>query len=134
MDFNNVEKYIREGGNPEEIAQAFADQLNTVLQHIEAEEAVGTKATEVIHVWKDFVKAYFHVNPIPENSKVEDFFMSEGDPQKLLETFVQVVPMFVKYGSVLENLATSTEKILNTKVDKNAFSDTMENFFRKFNI
>lgn len=134
MDFNNVEKYIRDGGNPEEIAQAFADQLNAVLQHIEAEEAVGKKATEVTKVWKDFVEAYFHVNSLPDKMTIEQFYMTEKDVTALLENFVQLTPLIVKYGSALENFANSVQKVVDTKTDKNAFSETMENFFRKLNI
>ena len=134
MDFNNVEKYIRDGGNPEEIAQAFADQLNAVLQRIEAEEAVGKKATEVTEVWKDFVEAYFHVNPLPEKTTIEQFYMTEKDVTALLENFVHLTPLIVKYGSALENFANSVQKVVDTKTDKNTFSETMENFFRKLNI
>lgn len=134
MDFNNVEKYIRDGGSPEEIAQAFADQLNAVLSRIEDEKAVVTKSQEVAENWKSFVTAYFHVHPFPEGVKVEDFFLSSDDVVKLLETFVEIVPMFVKYGSVIENFATGAEKILDTKINKNSFTETMENFFNKLNI
>lgn len=134
MDFNKVEEFLRSGGSAEEIAQAFADKLNAVLTRIEEEKAVGEKSHKVTEIWNDFVDAYFAVNTLPENTANKDFYLTDEDIMKLIETFVQIVPMIVKYGSAIENFTTSAEKVLNTKIDKNAFSETMDNFFRKLNI
>ena len=101
---------------------------------IEEEKAVGEKSHKVAEIWNDFVDAYFAVNTLPENTANKDFYLTDEDIMKLIETFVQIVPMIVKYGSAIENFTTSAEKVLNTKIDKNAFSETMDNFFRKLNI
>lgn len=134
MDFNKVEEFLRNGGSAEEIAQAFADKLNAVLTRMEEEKAVGEKSHKVAEIWNDFVDAYFTVNKLPETTANSDFYMTDTDVMKLIESFVQLVPMIVKYGSVIEKFATSAEKIIDTKIDKNAFSETMDNFFRKLNI
>lgn len=134
MDFNNVEEFIRNGGDAQAIAQAFADNLNQVLARIEEEKAVGQKCEKVVEIWNDFVDAYFKVNKLPETTVNADFYLTDADVMKLIETFVQIVPMIVKYGSAIESFANNAEKIINTKSDKNAFSETLEGFFRKLNL
>ena len=135
MDFNNLEQYLREGGDPQVIAQAFANKLNNMIAKINQESAIEEEAENVVKAWRKFIEAYFEVNEIPDGFLIEDFEFKTEEVVKIIETFVSIAPYFEKYVSAIEKFSNNTEVIKdNSKKLEHTFEDTITKFFNKMNI
>ena len=135
MDFNNVEKYLRNGGDPKVIAQEFADKINEVISKMNQENDIIEAAENVTEAWADFLDAYFIVHKLPTGFHIEDFDVTKEEIVKIIETLVTIAPYFEKYVSTLEKISDSVETIKNNskKIDP-SFEGTITKFFNKMNI
>lgn len=125
FDFNNIEKYLREGGDPESIAKAFADKLNTVIHTIDDEDTLNDANSEVVGAWNDYVDIYFGIYKLPSETKVEDFYINEEDVEYFMNTIIKLLPAVHKYSMTLSNILEPAK----TKVN-----DIANDFFIKYNI
>ena len=125
FDFNNIEKYLREGGDPESIAKAFADKLNTVIHTIDDEDTLNDANNEVVGAWNDYVDIYFGIHKLPVETKVEDFYINEEDVEYFMNTIIKLLPAVRKYSMTLSNILEPAK----TKVN-----DVVNDFFIKYNI
>ena len=125
FDFNNVEKYLREGGDPESIAKAFADKLNMTIHAIDDEDTLNGANSEVVDAWNDYVDIYFGIHKLPAETKIGDFYINEEDVEYFMNTIVKLLPAVHKYSMTLNNILEPTK----TKVN-----DVINDFFIKYNI
>ena len=114
------------GNNPEALANEFTKQLNAEL---EKENALSEATTQFIKAWNNFcdkyflkIKAwnnfcdkYFLKNEIPKDYKVEDFYLKDTDPNRILNKIIERLP-------ILEQ----TEKAIND------FTKVFPNFVDKY--
>ena len=134
MDFNNIEEYIRNGGDPQKIAQAFADQLNLAIATVNDEKEINEALEKVVFAWEDFADAYFAVHEIPKGFSVEDFYMNKDEALKIIESLVCIAPYFEKYASILDKVSETTERVRSNFSNSDSFDEVIHNFFDKMNI
>ena len=139
FDFNNIEKYLREGGNPEAIAKAFADKLNVTIHTIDDEKSLNKAGEKVSIAWNDYANVYFGTHKLPNNTILEDWYITADDVKTLMEGLIKIVPAVDKYIKTIENLndiispvkvkVTDTATKTKSKVD-----DIVDDFFSKYGI
>ena len=100
------------GNNPEALANEFTKQLNAEL---EKENALSEATTQFIKAWNNFCDKYFLKNEIPKDYKVEDFYLRDTDPNRILSKIIERLP-------ILEQ----TEKAIND------FTKVFPNFIDKY--
>ncbi len=127
-NFNDVEKYLRDGGDPTKMAQAFADTMNKALAKVQEENKLGQKASEFANAWNAYVDEYFKTHDVPSNYVVADMYLNEKDVSFLMEQVLKFIPLLDKLGGWFE---FETKQISKSK-DK--VEDTVDKLFNKFGI
>lgn len=117
FNFNDVEKYLREGGNAETIAKAFADELNRAVAVVEDEQDLDEHRSFLVEAWNDYMDAYFRHHKLPNGYTIEDFYFEDEQVERMMERIVEMVPVVDKICDI-----------------GNKSSDTVRNFFDKFGI
>lgn len=126
FNFNDIETYLRNGGSPETIANAFADKLNLALATIEDESALDDAAKNVVNAWNNFADVFFGINKLPKNSKIEDWKLTSADDViGIMDALIQILPVINHYAELVEGLETNVK---NTK-EKVTESDLWKTFF-----
>lgn len=130
-------------GDPEKLANAFADALNNELAEQRKINAVDTAAQDVANAWEDFIDEYFAVHAMPDGVTQEDFYIEPDHVITAMELLIKAVPYFSLLGEYLGKLEELSniceEKIADTKENINAvatdaYADIMNRFFKKNNI
>ena len=85
-NFNDIDKYIMNGGDPEELAKAFTDKLNAALNKSKYNEAL----VSLTDAWNTYVDARFSKKAERDkyyvNTKeMEELFGSIVDLNKFME-------------------------------------------------
>ena len=123
-------------GDPEKLANAFADALNEELANQRKVDDVRNAAVDVAGSWECFIDEYFAVHELPKGADIEDFYVDGDDVVALLEVYLKLVPYLEtlhNYLTVMENTLKKTSEVV-TRSTKDSFEDTMEKFFKKYNI
>ena len=128
FNFNDVEKYLRDGGDPTKMAQAFADVMNKALAKVQEENKLGQKANEFANAWNAYIDEYFKIHDVPNNYVVADMYLNDRDVTYLMEQVVKFIPLLDKLNGLFE---VGAEQITKSK-DK--VEDTVDKFFNKFGI
>jgi len=139
FDFNNLEKYLRDGGDPEAIAKAFADRLNTTIRAIDDEDALNDASIEVAEAWNDYVEVYFGTHKLPDGTILDDWYIDEDDVKTIMDTFVKIIPTVDKYMKALDSFNSAIQpakiKINDTAAKtKNKVDNIVDDFFSKYGI
>lgn len=139
FDFNNIEKYLREGGDPEAIAKAFADRLNTTIRVIDDEESLKKTSEKVSTAWNDYINVYFGTHKLPVDTVIEDWYINDTDVNAIMDSLVRVIPTVDKYIKIVENFNSAIQptknKINNTTIKtKNKVDTIIDDFFSKYGI
>ncbi len=135
FDFNNLEKYLRDGGDPEAIAKAFADRLNTTIRAIDDEDNLNEASLGVVESWNDYVEVYFKTHKLPDGTILDDWYINENDINTIMDTLVKILPAVDKYMKALDsfNSAIQPAKIkVNDTKDK--VNNIVDDFFSKYGI
>ena len=127
-NFNDIEKYLREGGDATELAQAFADTLNNALAKFQKENKLDEKATAFADAWNAYIDEYFKNHDVPENCVVADMYLNTKDVNYLMEQVLKLIPLFDKLNGLFEIGAEQVSK------SKGKVEDTVDKFFNKFGI
>ena len=127
-NFNDVEKYLREGGNATKLAQAFADTLNNALAKVQEENKLDEKAIVFADAWNAYIDEYFKNHSVPENYTVADMYLNTKDVHYLMDQVLKFIPLLDKLGNLFEVGAVQVSK------SKNKVEDTVDKFFDKFGI
>jgi hypothetical protein len=139
FDFNNIEKYLRDGGNPETIAKAFADKLNITIHTIDDEKSLNNASEKVSVAWNDYVNAYFGTHKLPNNTILEDWYVTTDDIKALMDSLIKIIPTIDKYLKTIENfndiISPVKVKVTNTTIKtKNKVDNVVDDFFSKYGI
>jgi len=127
-NFNDVEKYLRDGGDATKLAQAFADTLNNALAQVQKENKLDEKATAFADAWNAYVDEYFKTHDIPNNYVVADMYLNDRDVTYIMEQVLKFIPLFDKLNGLFEVGAEQVSK------SKGKVEDTVDKFFNKFGI
>jgi hypothetical protein len=128
FNFNDVEKYLRDGGDPTKMAQAFADTMNKALAKVQEESKLGQKAEAFANAWNAYIDEYFKTHDVPNNYVVADMYLNEKDVNCLMEQVLKFIPLLDKLGGWFEFEAKQMSK------SKDKVEDTVDKFFNKFGI
>ena len=139
FDFNNIEKYLREGGNPETIAKAFADKLNITIHTIDDEKSLNKAMEKISIAWNDYVNIYFGIHKLPTNTILEDWYITTDDVKILMDSLVKFIPTIDKYLKTVENLndiiSPAKIKVTDTATKaKSKVDNIVDDFFSKYGI
>ena len=117
FDFNSVEKYLREGGNAETIAKAFADELNRAVAVVEDEQDLEDARGYLVEAWNGYMDAYFRHRKLPKGYAIEDFYFEDEQVEKMMERIVGMIPVVDKICDI-----------------GNKSNETLRSFYDKFGI
>lgn len=127
-NFNDVEKYLREGGDATKLAQAFADTLNEALAQVQKENKLEEKATAFADAWNAYIDEYFKFHDVPENYVVADMYLNTKDVNYLMEQVLKFIPLLDRLNGLFEMGVGQVSK------SKDRVEDTVDKFFNKFGI
>ena len=127
-NFDDIAKYLRDGGDATKLAQAFADTLNEALAQVQKENKLEAKATAFADAWNAYIDEYFKHNDVPENYVVADMYLNTKDVNYLMEQVLKFIPLLDKLNGLFEMGAEQVSK------SKNKVEDTVDKFFNKFGI
>lgn len=127
-NFNDVEKYLRDGGDATKLAQAFADTLNNALAKVQEENKLDEKAIAFADAWNAYIDEYFKNHDVPENYVIADMYLNTKDVHYLMDQVLKFIPLLDKLGNLFEVGAVQVSK------SKNKVEDTVDKFFDKFGI
>ena len=128
-------------GDPEKLANAFADALNEKLAERRKADNINELANEVSENWECLVDEYFNVHPedMPKDYHAADFYITGEIALGLLKTLIKLLPylgLLAQYGERLEGLTAAMNKEVVKPVANKAadFEDAMKKFFDKNHI
>ena len=128
-------------GDPEKLANAFADALNEKLAERRKVDNINELANEVSENWECLVDEYFSAHPdeLPKEYNPADFYISGDIAVGVLKTLIKLLPylgLLAQYSEKMETLNKELVKYAtNTATDKAAdFEDAMKKFFDKNHI
>lgn len=128
-------------GDPEKLANAFADALNEKLAERRKVDNVNEMANEVSDAWECLVDEYFSAHPdeLPKEYNPEDFYISGEIAVGILKALVKLLPylgLLAQYSERIETLNNELAKQVTTVATNKAadFEDAMKKFFDKNHI
>ena len=113
-NFNDIEKYLREGGDVETIAKAFTDELNRAIAVVEDENDLEICKESLIEAWNDYINTYFKHKKLPKGYTVKDFHLNSKEIDEITKILAEMVPV-VDRVCELGNKSTDTVKDFFTK-------------------
>ena len=127
-NFNDVEKYLRDGGKPEDMMNAFADLMNKSLATIRREDQLKEANINLMKAWNKYMAEYFTVHDLPNGYTLEDWEMSENEMDAVMKRLIEILPILAQYTGMLKTASKKIEKSVNNS------RDVISDFFNKFDI
>lgn len=128
-------------GDPEKLANAFADALNEKLAERRKVDNINEMANEVSDAWECLVDEYFSAHPeeMPKEYDIADFYITGEIAVGILKTLIKLLPylgLLAQYSERIEGLNKELVKAAtNATTNKAAdFEDAMKKFFDKNHI
>lgn len=128
-------------GDPEKLANAFADALNEKLAERRKVDNINEMANEVSDAWECLVDEYFSAHPeeMPKEYDTADFYITGEIAVGILKTLIKLLPylgLLAQYSERIEGLNKELVKAAtNATTNKAAdFEDAMKKFFDKNHI
>ena len=110
-NFNELDKYLRDGGNPEEIAQAFADKLNKAIAVNSNTKKLDEKAKIFCNAWDEYVDLYLSIRGLPKGTSTSDFHLTPAELKKIMDALTDnVAPLLSIYNDFIEEPAKAQNK------------------------
>ena len=135
FDFNNLEKYLRDGGDPEAIANAFADRLNTTIRAIDDEDALNNASLKVAEAWNDYAKVYFGIHKLPTGTILDDWYINERDVNTIMDTLIKTTLAVDKYMKALDSFSSIIQPAkIKANDAKEKVNNIVDDFFSKYGI
>ena len=131
-DFNDINKYLREGGSPEDIAKAFADSLNEAIEINSRTEKLNEKASKVCNDWQEYADLYFITHRVPSGFVVSDFYLKREELEKIMDALVEMAPWI---REAMDGVETVKKCNCEKTPDKDqSFEKTMESFLHDLGL
>ena len=127
-NFNDVEKYLRDGGKPEDMMNAFADLMNKSLATIRREDKLKEANTNLVKAWNEYMAEYFTTHNLPSGYTLEDWEMNENEMDAVMKRLIEILPVLAQYTGMLKTATKKIEKSMNNS------RDVISDFFDKFDI
>ena len=127
-NFNDVEKYLRDGGKPEDMMNAFADLMNKSLAIIRREDKLRKANTNLVKAWNEYMAEYFTTHNLPNGDTLEDWEMNENEMDAVMKRLIEILPVLAQYTGMLKTASKKIEKSMNNS------RDVISDFFDKFDI
>ena len=129
-------------GDPEKLANAFADALNDKLAEKRKKDYIDEAAGEVADAWECFVDEYFEQNELPKGYNLKDFYVDANTVKNVLQLIIKALPYFQVLGEYAEKLEElnkavrpMAQEVKDQAVNKSKdFEAAMQKFFNKNNI
>ena len=123
MDFNNIEKMLRDGANPEDIANAFTKELNSAISATKEDE-LEIACNDLSSAWGDMLDIYCDRNNI---KGCDDFYFTGKQVYDALPAIVKILQALKIYADAVNNLHKVVD---NKKSGLTAdFDEVMADFF-----
>lgn len=129
VDFAKIEKYLREGGDPEVVAKEFTDKLNTAIRNISDKQVYNETLENLVNAWNEYVKAYFNIHNLPVHSSIEDWYCNAKEIETFLRTLIEIMSIDISNLNSLNPF-----KISKPSPPKKTNDDIVNDFFLKFGI
>jgi len=127
-NFNDVEKYLRDGGKPEDMMNAFADLMNKSLATVRREDKLKEANTNLMRAWNQYMAEYFTVHDLPNGYTLKDWEMNENEMDTVMKRLIEILPVLAQYTGMLKTASKKIEKSMNNS------RDVISDFFDKFDI
>ena len=127
-NFTDVEKYLRDGGKPEDMMNAFADLMNKSLAIIRREDKLRKANTNLVKAWNEYMAEYFTTHNLPNGYTLEDWEMNENEMDAVMKRLIEILPVLAQYTGMLKTASKKIEKSMNNS------RDVISDFFDKFDI
>jgi len=114
-NFNDIEKYIAAGGDPEAIANAFANRLNAAISKTKSEDELNAAGDALSKAWNDYVNVYAKYNALCHET--EEYYM----------TTPQIRDIFKRVLRLVEGLEGVSKEL-------NRSRDTLHEFYKKIGL
>ena len=124
-------------GDPEKLANAFADALNEKLAERRKKDSVKEMANEVSDAWECLVDEYFEAHPeeMPKDYHNPDFYITGEIAVGILKTLIKLLPYLGLLAQYSERIEGLNKELINATTNKAAdFEDAMKKFFDKNHI
>ena len=126
-------------GDPEKLANEFANQLNTELANQRKQNNLNETTEYVADAWNDFVDEYFEQYSLPNGFVENDFYVNPESITKLLEFFTELAPYIQalnEYTTKVKDITTKAKTEIKNASTATAdnFSLAMNKFFDKYDI
>ena len=128
--------------DPEQLAKAFTDALNSELAVRQSKAQISKAANEVADAWNTFIDVYFMNKALPKGVTKKGLYQTEESVIAILQNILEIVP----YLDILKNLPTAVSKAVekapvgkkinlgNTTATIASFDEVMRDFFKKNGI
>lgn len=127
-NFNDVEKYLRDGGKPEDMMNAFADLMNKSLATIRREDKLKEANTNLMKAWNEYMAEYFATHELPNGYTLDDWKMNEYEMDAVMKRVIEILPVLAQYSDFVKTTTKKIEKSVNNS------RDVISDFFNKFDI
>ena len=131
-------------GDPEKLANAFADSLNEELANNKTKKRLEAAAMDVADAWEEFVNEYFDTHPNEVSGlDINEYYVDDDSAIKLMDLLIKFTPyisLFNEYMTKLDGLSNAVKETAKPVVDKTVntgtqvFESTMKKFFKDNNI
>lgn len=139
-NFNMSELLDTFGGDAEQLANAFADSLNTELAKQRHKDSLKDAATDVCDAWADFIDEYAAAKEMPEGCDVEEFYFDPDIIVEIMDIMVRLYPyveLLHEYNEKFKGIASDSgksEKKPGPTATSRNYEDIINEFFQKNNI
>lgn len=122
MDFNNIEKMLRDGATPEDIACAFTEKLNSAI-FTTKENDLETACNDLSSAWGDMLDIYCDRNNV---ETCDDFYFTGKQVYNALPTIIKILQALKIYADAVNNL----HKVVDNKKPSSTanFDEVMADF------
>lgn len=124
-------------GDPEKLANAFADALNEKLAERRKVDNINEMANDVSDAWENLVDEYFSAHPdeLPKDYDTVDFYITGEIAVGILKALVKLLPYLGLLAQYSEKIDGLNKELINATTNKAAdFEDAMKKFFDKNHI
>lgn len=138
-NFNEVDKFLRNGGDPQAISQAFADAVNQSLASIRNENKMKDVTRNLKDAWNNYMDEFFKYNEMPRGYTMEDWYMSNEEIESIMKQLIDVLPTLAKYlglfnDTTIRKIEDKTKSNIRPAEKPSRSHDAIADFFDKFGI
>lgn len=137
-DFNDILSELQRGVSAEEIAQAFANQLNDAIDQHDDVTAITEASDEMADAYNTLLDLYIEKNGLPEgvsDDMAESLYLSGDEALGIIEDIYKDLVVAAKLERSLGNLKDALVHVRDeAESEGESFSNTMREFFKSLGL